>query len=120
MFEIMTAPLRSYLAIVLCLLLVMATQAMAVTRGAANAFGVVELCSGDDVVTIYVDDTGEPIAASHICPECLPLSLAGLLPGEVTVAAPLRLRHGSPVQANAIHTLHLRLTQQARAPPVSV
>lgn len=116
----MTAPLRSYLAIVLCLLLVMTAQAMAVMRGASDALLMVELCSGDDVVMIYVDDTGEPNAASHICPDCLPLALAGLLPGEVTVAAPLRLRHDRSVQGTASHTLHLRLTQQARAPPVSV
>lgn len=116
----MTAPLRSYLAIALCLLLVMTTQAMAVMRGASDAVGMVELCSGDDVVTIYVDDTGEPTAAPHICPDCLPLALAGLLPGEVTVAARLRLPHDRPVQATPAHTTLPRLSQQARAPPVSV
>ena len=38
---------------------------------------------------------------------------------EVTVAARLRLPHDRPVQAAAAHSPPLRLTQQARAPPVS-
>lgn len=62
--------LRSYLAIVLALMLTLTGQSMAVARGMPNAEGEIVLCTGTGPISVLVDKDGQPVGPPHICPDC--------------------------------------------------
>ncbi len=72
--------LRRLLAICLALTLVGTSGAMAVARGqmAAEPGMLVVICVGAETDTLLVDAKGNPIHASHICPDCALTGLAAL------------------------------------------
>ena len=84
--------LRSLIALSLALMLALTSQVMAVTRVSTDATGKVVLCVGDQVVSVYVDDQGQPTTAPHICPDCalsegyLPKSPVAVQPQDVSLA----------------------------------
>ncbi len=108
------------LALILALILALASQTVAVARTAMSAPGMeMTLCTGDGPVTVTLDAQGNPVAPSHHCPACI---LALLLPPTATAPGqpPHSLRPLSPAQAALLavrgpsHT-----TPPARAPPLS-
>ncbi len=60
---------RSLIAVLLSLMLSLTGQSMAVARGASAATGQMILCTGAGPLAIYVDATGKPTSAPHICPD---------------------------------------------------
>lgn len=68
---IMTHKLRPIFAILLALMLLATTGAMASTRGMMrDATGQMVLCIGTGSVTVNVGADGQPIEAAPMCPDC--------------------------------------------------
>ena len=61
--------LRSIISFALALMLAFTSQSMAVARGASAATGQMVLCSGTGPVAVYMDASGHPTSAPHICPD---------------------------------------------------
>lgn len=66
----MIRSLRPLAAIALALVLVLTAQSMAAARGAPAVAGAITLCTGAGPVTLLTDAEGQPLAPSHICPDC--------------------------------------------------
>ncbi len=96
--------LRTIISLLLALMLALTSQAMAVARGAAAATGQMELCSGTDAITVYVDAEGAPTASPHICPDCMVIAAGCAVPFGVTA-----------VDAVASSDLSLEIVPQVRA-----
>ncbi|WP_137699410.1 hypothetical protein [Marimonas lutisalis] len=62
--------LRPILGLVLALMLALTGQSMAVARGMPDAAGQIVLCTGAGPISVMVDDEGNPVGPSHICPDC--------------------------------------------------
>ena len=61
---------RAYWGILLALMLAVTGQSMAVVRGMPGAAGQIILCTGQGVVSVSVDENGQPVERPHICPDC--------------------------------------------------
>lgn len=109
---------RTYLGVLLALMLAFTGQSMAVARGMPGAAGEVVLCTGQGPVTITVDENGQPTGKPHICPD-FALSLFAfaaadpavpLVPeGQITRLAPAMARPGASA---------LTVDPAARGPPL--
>jgi len=63
--------LRSIVAMLLAVMLVTTSGAMAIARGQTkDAAGNIIICTGHGPMSIVVDAGGEPIGPAHICPDC--------------------------------------------------
>lgn len=62
---------RPILALCLALVLSLTSVTMAVARGQATGGMSMVICSGYGVVTITVDEHGNPAGPVHPCPDCL-------------------------------------------------
>lgn len=60
---------RSYLTIIMALVLGASSVTMAVARGQTRVAGEVVICSGYGLTTITVDADGNPSGTVHICPD---------------------------------------------------
>ncbi len=108
---------RLILALFLTCCIAATSSAAAARLGMQDAQGQLVICTGDGVVTLYLDAQGEPTAAPHSCPDCLVPSLEAL--GITTQAAPQprafrRIAHAPMPYFQAL-TLLIQAT--ARAPP---
>jgi hypothetical protein len=109
--------------ILLCLALVVGSMSMAVARGQAAAMSkggtTIVFCSGYGVLSITLDDQGNPVGPVHPCPECL-AGLAAYLPPDGPAIAALT----SPSERVVIIGPHVRLrladvpVKRARGPPL--
>lgn len=115
--------IRRLFSLLLCLMLGLSSGTMAVARGQASGGMAVTICSGYGVVTLYLDEQGNPQPGGgtvHMCPECLAgLGLAALpeaprLHRPLTRSDRLRLGHVLWVLPTFSHG------PQARGPPLSV
>lgn len=61
---------RPLSALFLALVLALASHSMAAARGLSGPATEIILCTGTGPVAIWVDDTGAPTGAPHICPDC--------------------------------------------------
>ena len=109
--------LRAYAGIVLSLMLAFTGQSMAVARGMPNAAGEIILCTSEGIVSVAVDENGQPVEKPHICPDCA-MSLFAF----VTDAPPLPLRPLGSVETLSPAQEHHRVFAQevpaaARGPP---
>mgnify|MGYP001795356004 CR=1 FL=1 len=68
----------------LTLALLVTSISAASARGAAPAVDQVVICSGHGVTVLFLDATGEPTQAPHLCPDCV-LHLVAPLPGGVAL-----------------------------------
>lgn len=82
---------RSISLVLLCLALVAGSVSMAVARGQAAAMSnggtTIVICSGYGVLSITLDDQGNPVGPVHPCPECLAGLAAYLPPDNPAIAA---------------------------------
>jgi len=60
---------RHLFSILMVLVLMLTSQSMAVARGASAATGQMVLCTGNGPLAVYVDVSGAPTSAPHICPD---------------------------------------------------
>lgn len=120
----MTQMLRLFNLLLLCAALAAASVSMAVARGQAAALPhgtAVVICTGYGVMTITLDDQGNPIGPVHPCPECLAGLTTYLPPGPIAfdraqgLGEKLSATAPTPPPRSAA-----RLITRARGPPLSV
>lgn len=87
---------RLFLPVVLILSLIAAGQAIAASKGANPATGMMTLCTGKGIVTVLTDADGQPTSAPHLCPDCALSALSGTLPPD---AAPLLVGAGTALRS---------------------
>lgn len=109
--------LRRYLAYMLCLSMVLTTQAMALAQAAAGPAGAVELCTGTGPVTVLVDENGEPTGRPHICPDCIAQALTAILPPDLPSFAAGVTRAPAQTRHRIAAVTRPGLPPRARAPP---
>ncbi|MDX5359325.1 MAG: hypothetical protein LPK12_16495 [Rhodobacterales bacterium] len=104
----------------LCLVLALTSGTMAVARGQMAAAGSIVICSGYGVITVLVDERGEPLGTVHPCPDCIAAHVMALLPPMPVVERPLGLSRivWVPVEAGAV--TQMPATPKARGPPLAV
>ncbi|WP_028028943.1 hypothetical protein [Gemmobacter nectariphilus] len=104
----------------LCLVLALTSGTMAVARGQMAAAGSIVICSGYGVITVLVDDRGEPLGTVHPCPDCIAAHVVALLPPVPVVVRPLGLSRivWAPVATGAVPLSPA--TPKARGPPLAV
>lgn len=61
---------RRLLPLVLICIVAFSSVQMAVARGQAAPVDSIVICTGHGLVTILVDENGEPTGAVHLCPDC--------------------------------------------------
>ena len=110
--------MRAILALLLSLILALASQSEAVARSEMAGASDQILCSTAGATTITLDATGHAVPG-HPCTHCLAAAATASLNGLTRLPlAPLtravRLSHGATAQA----LTRLALTPNARAPPV--
>ena len=66
----MTRLMRTYTTILLVLVLAFTGHSMAIARGMPNAAGEIILCTNAGIVSVAVDENGQPVDKPHICPDC--------------------------------------------------
>lgn len=112
------ALLRTYLAVLIALCMVLTTQTMALARGMSDPVGEMVLCIGNETVTVYYDDDGQPVDPPHYCPDCSVSPLALLQSSFVPNLRPLgqgvvlRIERGQKAIAAEV------IPASARGPPV--
>jgi hypothetical protein len=111
---------RAPLALILALVLALASQTMAVARTHAAQPGLtMVICSGYGVTTVTLDADGNPTGPVHPCPDCLS-GLALALPAATgTPAMPQTRARAVPVRASAPLPPAWRPVAPARGPPLS-
>jgi hypothetical protein len=111
---------RSFTAICLAFVLVLTGQSMAVARGAAPAVGQMVLCIGNGSVVVYMDESGAPTAAPHVCPDCTLTMVEPRAAERILLAGSLSVWDAPQLVAQMIYVQPRVLTYLSRAPPVPV
>ena len=112
--------LRLINAIFLSLTLAFTSYSMAVARGQSPDIGTdMVICTGVGMTTITIGPDGEPIEATHICPDAMSIFATGV----ATVGMPvgeslLQLRVACYKDGHALS--QETLTPSARGPPLGV
>jgi hypothetical protein len=112
--------MRALTALLLSLMLALASVSMAVARGQAPMGPEIELCTDAGAVTVRLDAEGNPMPdGPHLCPDCLSASTAFVMPEAGAIPAPHITIHG--VEATTVVQFRAGLTRraaQARGPPL--
>jgi hypothetical protein len=86
-------------------------------RGQARVAGEVVLCVGTQVVTVTVDENGQPVTSTHTCPDGV-LKLAAPLASPAVVTRPLVLLPVGFVLPESSSAVSVAVIEwKARAPP---
>lgn len=82
--------MRAISALLLSLVLAIASVSMAVARGQMPKGGQIELCTEAGAVTLTLDVEGSPVPSQgpHLCPDCLSAATAFDLPALIDLPAP--------------------------------
>lgn len=113
--------MRSVFALLLALIVALSSVTMATARHQARASDRVVLCTGMGMVTLALDDRGNPVGPMLPCPDCTPPllaldagtpPLAGPPARLVPLAHPLRALPAPPPGAPGFHW--------SRGPPARV
>jgi hypothetical protein len=108
------------LPVVMCLLVVLTGQGLAVSRGVDRAVGQMVLCTGTGPVVVYMDEDGQPTAPPHYCPDYA-LALLGAVHPHPPVVPDAPLMGGVQPLSRDENLIALPLPRKpARAPPVTV
>jgi hypothetical protein len=91
----MLSAVRSFVAALAILAVLLTAGAVGSVRGQAMAAGEIVLCAGGAAVTVPVDADGNPTGPPHWCPDCVLSLLAGVAGCPVgTCSARVRLCRG--------------------------
>ncbi len=113
----MTRAYRTYLGLILAALLAFTSQSMAVARGMPDAAGQIILCTGQGIVTVSVDEHGQPVERPHICPDCAMSLFAALAEAPRLPVRPLgRVEKLVPLRV-ALAASWREIEPAARGPP---
>lgn len=107
---------RTLSAVFLALVLAVTSYGFATARAHAPASHAMEICTGFSMVTIWVDDNGEPVEQRHICPD----AVSFLADNDAAVTAPsfepTLIAVLAPFAHHALETRE-ELSPSARGPP---
>lgn len=110
------ALLRSLTGVLLALMLAVTSYGFATARAHAPASHAMEICTGFSMVTIWVDENGDPVEERQICPD----AVSFLADTDQIATAPLATPTLIAVLAIIAHpvfdTRH-ELSPSARGPP---
>lgn len=101
------------------LVLAMVLTALSVghARGQARVAGEIVLCVGTQVVTVSVDADGQPVTATHTCPDAV-MALAAPLVAPVVPVPPRAVARPVAYRATDLSAPSVDLIEdRARAPP---
>ncbi len=113
------AVFRTYLVLMLAVVLALTGVGLAAARGGPDAAGRIEICTGTGPVMILVGEDGQPVAP-RICPDqALSLLNAVSVPALSAVAVDVPRRIARPRGVARSHPRDLP-PALARAPPASV
>ena len=112
--------MRSVLSILLSLILVVTSHSMALARTADQPQGQMVICSGEDTFVVYIDADGQPLPASHLCPDCALQALPATMPPILALARTLSATVVSTPDEVVPDNRAAYSRALARAPPVSV
>ena len=115
----MTRGMRTYLGIVLALLLAVTGQSMAVARGMPGAEGSIVLCTGTGPVMVTVDDNGQPVGPPHICPDFAAMLFAVHAEPPLAVSAPVVRGMALRPADTSVTTARRGQRATARGPPAA-
>lgn len=108
---------RTYIALLLALVLGLTGQSMAVMRTMAGPSGEVVLCTGSGPIRVLVDAGGAPMAAPHICPDCAMSVFDGVVELPDFAVRPVgAVARVGVVREGVERSIH-QLMAQARGPP---
>lgn len=116
----MRAVIRTYLAVVMSLLVLLTGQGMAATRGMDAAVGHMVICTGTGPVVVMVDENGQPTKAPAYCPDYALSLLGAVLPDTVSPGQVDRGVLPGPERLDDALVCCVFLSPSARAPPVTV
>lgn len=109
--------LRFFFSGVLCAIVLITAQGMAFARGQAPAEGQMVLCTGNHVITVYVDADGQPTSPPQLCADGLALFAALATSDVVTDHQPAAyVAFSAMVQRDS--AAHRHVPTSARSPPV--
>ena len=111
--------MRAALHLVLCAVLILSSIGFGAARGQARIAGEMVICTGSIMVTVAVDEDGQPVEKALICPD-MALSLISAL-GDAPVVAPLRSARPAdlPLTAATLRGAEAPAAQ-ARGPPLAI
>lgn len=111
--------MRALTALLLSLVLAVASVSMAVARGAAPMGESVALCIDGQAVTVTLDATGEPVSTPpYLCPDCVGAATAFDLPAAMSLPAPpIRTGRAKAAEPQGAQPVRFRLSLTARGPP---
>ncbi|MCG7573473.1 hypothetical protein MHM39_07825 [Phaeobacter sp. CNT1-3] len=112
------ALVRTYLAVMLALVMVLTTQTMGNARHAAMPVGEMVLCIGSEAITVYYDEDGQPVDPPHYCPDCSASIVALAQPGFAPNLRPLGKGVALRVERGKGVTVTRIIPASARSPPV--
>ncbi|MDQ2089981.1 hypothetical protein [Marimonas arenosa] len=93
-------------------------QSMAVARGMPGPAGEIILCTGQGIVSVAVDENGQPVEKPHICPDCA-LSLFAVAADEPDLPTrPLGSAEKLSPLRNSFAATAREVEPAARGPPV--
>lgn len=110
---------RTLTSALLALTLVLTSHAMATARGAAVATGQMVICTGEGTITVFTDADGAPVAAPHICPDCLASVVLGTVPAGPMLPKRVLLNDLGATSQPVLKHARPRIGWQSRAPPLS-
>ncbi|MFN4158100.1 MAG: DUF2946 family protein [Gemmobacter sp.] len=111
---------RAPLALILAALMALASQTMAVVRAQSAQSGItMVICSGYGLVTVTLDENGNPSGPVHPCPDCIAAVAAIAQPPVALPERPVTgARDLSPLRVQPAPSSPWR-SARARAPPLS-
>lgn len=113
----MSRNLNIIAAVALALTLTFTGQAMAQLRMAPGPAGVIEICTGYGQVRVVAGPDGAPLAAAHVCPDCVMMALSDIFPPEAIAPQFPRVSRLAVQQAKAHATSLASVRPSARSPP---
>jgi hypothetical protein len=98
-------------------LLVLTMQAATTAREADAAVAQIVICTDAGIVTVSVDADGQPVAAPHVCLDCLPSFHAAAVHVHVPMAGHLLAAREQPALNARTTAMPPKVGFQGRAPP---
>lgn len=117
--------LRPFGLMMLCLALFAGSIFMVAARGQAAALScggtTLVICSGYGVMTVTLDDQGNPVGPIHPCPDCL-AGIAAYLAPDLPLVLPIRLssHRVAAIEVPQMPRKAAVLLRHARGPPSEV
>lgn len=114
----MRKAIRISQAAVLALILILTSQAMAVTRGTTGPAGQMVLCTDTGPTIVFIDENGAPTRPPAYCPDCALTTLSALTPPAQSLAFQYSVvSQDFPTLQPVVHGTQQGQFSRARAPP---